>query len=192
MTEENKEEEKKEKGETPAADATEGEATPKKSKKKLFIMIGSVVLVIVIALGAFFALSGKKSEGEQQETEESAQDGHKADGENKEAEEAVVEKELYVDLDDFLVNLNSTSKTPSFLKMSVSLQINNQKTADVIKEKMPVIRDAFQVYLRELTTEELKGSAGIYRLREELLLRINKVLAPEKVQDILFKEILVQ
>jgi flagellar FliL protein len=38
----------------------------------------------------------------------------------------------------------------------------------------------------------LKGSAGIYRLREELLARVNNAIAPGKVNDVLFKEMLVQ
>ncbi len=52
--------------------------------------------------------------------------------------------------------------------------------------------DNFQVYLRELRIEDLKGSAGMYRLREELLTRVNAAIAPAKVHDVLFKEMLVQ
>ena len=38
-----------------------------------------------------------------------------------------------------------------------------------IEAVMPRIVDNFQIYLRELRLEDLRGSAGIYRLREELL-----------------------
>ena len=61
-----------------------------------------------------------------------------------------------------------------------------------IEEMMPRIVDNFQVYLRELRVEDLKGSAGMYRLREELLKRVNVAVAPVKVNDVLFKEMLVQ
>ena len=57
---------------------------------------------------------------------------------------------------------------------------------------MPRIVDNFQVYLRELRVEDLRGSGGIYRLREELLARVNAAAAPIKVVDVLFKEMLVQ
>jgi flagellar protein FliL len=57
---------------------------------------------------------------------------------------------------------------------------------------MPRIIDNFQVYLRELRVEDLRGSGGIYRLREELLTRVNAATAPAKVVDVLFKEMLVQ
>ena len=43
-----------------------------------------------------------------------------------------------------------------------------------------------------MRVEDLKGSAGMYRLREELLGRVNAAAAPVKVSDILFKEMLVQ
>jgi flagellar FliL protein len=50
----------------------------------------------------------------------------------------------------------------------------------------------FQTYLREMRPEELRGSAGTYRLREELLARANVALAPVRVVDVLFSELLVQ
>jgi flagellar FliL protein len=52
--------------------------------------------------------------------------------------------------------------------------------------------DAFQVYLRELRKSDLEGSAGIYRLKEELQRRVNVAIYPAQVESILFKEILVQ
>ena len=57
---------------------------------------------------------------------------------------------------------------------------------------MPRIVDNFQVYLRELRLEDLRGSAGLYRLREELLSRVNIAAQPAQVNDVLFKEMLVQ
>ncbi len=61
-----------------------------------------------------------------------------------------------------------------------------------ISAVMPRIVDNFQIYLRELRIEDLRGSDGIYRLREELLARVNAAVAPVKVTDVLFKEMLVQ
>ena len=57
---------------------------------------------------------------------------------------------------------------------------------------MPRVIDNFQTYLRELRLDDLKGSAGMYRLREELLVRVNAAAAPAKIKDVLFKEMLVQ
>jgi flagellar FliL protein len=57
---------------------------------------------------------------------------------------------------------------------------------------MPRIIDNFHVYLRELRAEDLRGSAGLYRLREELLIRVQAIADPVVVRDVLFKEVLVQ
>ena len=40
--------------------------------------------------------------------------------------------------------------------------------------------------------EDLRGSAGMYRLREELLMRVTEAAQPVRVHDVLFQEMLVQ
>ena len=47
-------------------------------------------------------------------------------------------------------------------------------------------------FTRELRVEDLRGSAGVQRLREELLMRVNTAVHPIEVRDVLFKEMLVQ
>ncbi len=112
-----------------------------------------------------------------------------ADGEADVAEEG---PSVYFDLPELLVNLNVTGRKSSFLKLSVSLELEDEETAERLKEVMPRIIDNFQVYLRELRIEDLSGSAGLERLREELLLRVNAAVRPAVVRDVLFKEMLVQ
>lgn len=57
---------------------------------------------------------------------------------------------------------------------------------------LPRIIDSLQFYLREMRLEELQGSVGTYRLKEEIHGRLNRILAPAKINDVLFKEILIQ
>ena len=57
---------------------------------------------------------------------------------------------------------------------------------------LPRIVDDFQVYLRELRVEDLHGSAGIQRLREELFMRVANAAAPTVIRDVLFREMLIQ
>jgi len=99
---------------------------------------------------------------------------------------------VFYDLPDLLVNLNSNGRKASFLKISVSLELEDPGDVARLQAVMPRIIDNFQVYLRELRVEDLRGSGGIYRLREELLARVNAAAAPIKVKDVLFKEMLVQ
>jgi flagellar FliL protein len=66
------------------------------------------------------------------------------------------------------------------------------EVATEIQPLMPRIMDAFQTYLRELRPTDLDGSAGLYRLKEELTRRVNDAVAPNRVTAVLFKEIVVQ
>jgi flagellar FliL protein len=48
------------------------------------------------------------------------------------------------------------------------------------------------VHLRELRAVDLEGSAGLFRLREELTRRVNHAIAPAKIRAVLFRELVVQ
>ena len=61
-------------------------------------------------------------------------------------------------------------------------QIEKHEDTARLQAVMPRIIDNFQIYLRELRVEDLRGSGGIYRLREELLARVNAAVAPVKVE----------
>jgi len=99
---------------------------------------------------------------------------------------------VFYDLPELLVNLNTTGRRTRFLKMKVSLEVANEEDVAKLETVMPRIIDNFQVYLRELRSEDLRGSAGLYRLREELLKRVQVAAAPAKVNDVLFREMLIQ
>jgi flagellar FliL protein len=46
--------------------------------------------------------------------------------------------------------------------------------------------------MRELRSSDLTGSAGLFRLKEELTRRVNAAVSPNQVSAVLFKEIIVQ
>ncbi len=115
--------------------------------------------------------------------------------EENNGEMAAVEPEktrYYYNLPEFLVNLNSRKRNAQFLKLMVALEYTNSDVKEALEPLMPRIHDAFQVYLRELRSEDLEGSAGVYRLKGELLKRINLEISPKRVERVLFREILVQ
>lgn len=98
----------------------------------------------------------------------------------------------FVDLPEILVNLNAGAGKKSYLKIRVSLEVANKEAIPQVEAMMPRIVDNFQVYLRELRPEDLAGSEGMFRLREELLIRVSAAAKPAKINDVLFKEMLVQ
>jgi flagellar protein FliL len=98
---------------------------------------------------------------------------------------------LFFDLPAILVNLRSDDK-PVFLKLVVSLEVKDQDTLRAVEAILPRVVDQFQTYLRELRVEELSGSAATYRLKEELLRRVKIAAAPMDVNDVLFKDMIIQ
>jgi flagellar FliL protein len=99
---------------------------------------------------------------------------------------------IFVDLPDMIANLAGSGTKPAYIKLQARLEIARQEDADKVKQAMPRLQDMFQTYLREMRPEEMRGSAGIYRLREELLGRANVALAPVRVNDVLFTQLLIQ
>ena len=112
--------------------------------------------------------------------------------EEHQEEVPVAGESVFYDLPDMLVNISGGGRKASYLKISVSLELENPAALERVDQVLPRIVDSFQVYLRELRIEDLDGSAGLQRLREELLLRVNTAVQPVVVRDVLFKEMLIQ
>jgi len=98
----------------------------------------------------------------------------------------------YFDIPDLIVNIQSADGSPVYLKLSLSLELYTAEEKAGIQVLVPRIVDQFQGYLRELRADDLKGSAGIMRVKEELLRRTNVAAAPYKVRDVLLKEMILQ
>ena len=159
------------------------EASSSGGKKKLLIIVGAVVLLLIGAAAAVFFSGILDSEETEKPAEKEGKEG---------AEAEMAKKTYFVDLDEMIVNLNTTERRQSLLKIKVSLEVAEQKDVAVVQELTPRVVDNFQTYLRELRLDDLRGSAGMYRLREELLTRINIAVEPAKVKAVLFKEMIVQ
>jgi len=173
------------KGKTPEAeepqDAAAGADAPKKKKfsgKKLVLFVALPVLLLGGGgAGAYFTglIGGAKAE-QPTEAEQVAEVG----------------PSVYYEIPEMLVNLVTTGKKPSYLKLKVSLELKDEEASKQIEAVLPRIVDSFQIYLRALRVEDLQGSAGILRLRQELLTRVADAAKPTEVRDVLFKEMLVQ
>jgi flagellar FliL protein len=100
---------------------------------------------------------------------------------------------VFIDVPDMLVNLvGSPGERVQYLKVKVVLEIKEEKQVEAIKPSMPRVTDIFQTYLRELRPADLNGSAGLFRLKEELTRRVNAAISPNQVNAVLFKEVVVQ
>ncbi|SHM15444.1 flagellar basal body-associated FliL family protein [Roseibium suaedae] len=163
-----------------AEEGAEGEDGGSGRKKKL-ILFGAIGLVVLLAAAGggyyFFFMSGGSS----------APAVDPAGGPAPEAPKPVV----FYDLPEMTVNL-ATDGRGTYLKVRIALEVRDKEMISQIEPYLPRILDAFQIYLRELRPADLEGSAGLFRLKEELLRRINLSVYPARVEGVLFKEILVQ
>lgn len=99
----------------------------------------------------------------------------------------------FVDVPDMMVNLaGAPGERVQYLKLKIVLELKEEKQIEAIKPSMPRVTDIFQTYVRELRSSDLNGSAGIFRLKEELTKRVNAAVAPIQVSAVLFKEVVLQ
>lgn len=160
-----------------------GSSDQKKRKKLVLVVVLPLLLAIGALAGVYFAGLG--------DVVNNMFAGDEAPIEQQ-GSTTPVGAAVFYDLPEMLVDINSQGRKRAFLKLRVSLELSSPSDGRQVEIVMPRIIDNFQVYLRELRLEDLEGAAGIYRLREELLQRVNAAVRPARVNDILFKEMLIQ
>jgi flagellar FliL protein len=158
-----------------AEGAVDGEAAPaKKGKLKLIIAAAGFVAILAAGGGAWFFMM-------------------KGHGEEKHAEAPPPKPSSFLEVPDMMVNLvGAPGERVQYLRVKVVLEIKEGKEVEAIKPNLPRVTDLFQTYLRELRPSDLNGSAGLFRLKEELTKRVNYAVAPQQVSAVLFKEIVIQ
>lgn len=149
--------------------------------KKLLIIAGAAVLLLLVGGGAGLYFFVFASHDEPVKTASNGMDFP-----------ATPPQVAYADMDELIVNIQSSDGTPVYLKLVVSLELYEDAEKAGIDKLKPRIRDQFQGYLRELRADDLKGSAGVMRIKEELLRRTNVAAAPYKVRDVLLKDMIIQ
>lgn len=139
------------------------------SRKQMMIVGGAVLLLAGGGAGGFIFLGGKKA-----------------------PEEAATPKAIYHELPEMMVNLATGNDRPQYLRVRITLEVDDSSVIEALRPSMPRVIDTFQVHLRELRPSDLDGSAGLFRLREELTRRVNHAIAPKKIRAVLFREVVVQ
>jgi flagellar FliL protein len=196
-------------GAAPSAEGAEGEGgegAPVKKKmsgKKLVLFI-ILPAVLVLGGGGAAAYLLLFNGGGEQHAEAIAGHGKAAGGhgDDEGAGEAVPgpngtmimhgDDVVFVTLPEMLVNITGPEGRPAYLKLKLTLEAPDDATVEALTEHIPRVSDQFNGFLRELRTDDLSGSAGAYRLRLELLRRVNLVIAPMQINAVLIEEMLVQ
>ena len=197
------------KAQAPAGAA--GQEPAKGGRKKLLLLAGVAVLLLCGGGGGaayflgLFGGDGGKAEAAAYPHGDGAHHGdapagaaddhaekHGDAGKGHAGEDGKAASVAFVDMPDLLVNLRSDSKRMRFLKLRVALEVESSTAADGVKMLTPRVMDSFQMYLRALSVDEIQGSLGMQKLKEEMMARVNLAIEPHRIRDVLFKEMLVQ
>jgi flagellar FliL protein len=182
------------------AEGAEGEGG-KKRPPLLIIIIAAAVLALGGGGAAVYFLvlkpkpaaageHGKEKPKKEKKKEGEHGGGDKPDptlGTMKEGPDGVV----FYTLPDVVVNMQTADGRPTFLKLKLTFELPDEQVAETIGPNMPRLQDMFQTFLRELRPEDLSGSQGSFRLRQEIQRRVNLVIAPAKVNAVLIEEMLI-
>jgi len=162
----------KEQAEGNVAEAAEV-PTPK-GKLKLMIAAAAVLLMVVVVAATWFLF-------------------FRHAGDEMHADAAPAKPPVFLEVPDMLVNLSAPpGERVQYLKVKIVLEVKEERQLEAIRPAMPRLTDIFQTYLRELRVSDINGSAGLFRLKEELTRRVNIVISPSQVNAVLFKEIVIQ
>lgn len=185
----------------------EGDGAPRKKKPPMVMIAAALGAVVVLAgggTGAYLFLFKKpptpaqaaKATKDAKAKKAKAKEEKKPENGGKPDPNAPVIKDgpdgvVFYTLPDVVVNMQTADGRPSFLKLKLTLELPDHDTAEVLSPNMPRLQDMFQVFLRELRPEDLAGSQGGYQLRQEILRRVNLVIAPSRANAVLIEEMLV-
>jgi flagellar FliL protein len=164
----------------PAAKGAEAAEAPKKSKKMLIIVILLGVLLLVVAggAGAYFLLAGKSK---------AASEEH--------ASTEVSKSPVFVSIEPYVVNLQQENGD-QFLQASLTLQVNDEGTADAIKTFMPLVRSRLLIALSSKKASELLTVDGKKKLTEEIIASLNQPFSPngkpQQISDVFYTSFVIQ
>lgn len=168
----------------------EGEGGKKKvgGKKLVLFIVLPILILIGAGAGLYFSgiLSSLLGTEEAQEADGGMEGGEHGGG------PAVATPGFYLEVPEMLVSLRSSGRKQQILKLRISLELAGPEDQAAVVAFMPKIVDNFQVFLRELRVEELEGSQGLYRIKEEMLARVNQAAHPVKIKDVLIGDMLIQ
>ncbi|MET7242437.1 flagellar basal body-associated protein FliL [Methylobacterium sp. EM32] len=153
----------------------EGAVPAAKSRKKLILIGAAAVLLAAGGGGGFMVMRSRAAHAEKSAAEQKV-------------------PVAFMDIREMTMNLmpEPGQTQPRFVRLKVALEVRDARVASEIQPLMPRVEDTFQVFVRDLRVGDFEAAGGTYRLREELLRRVNVAVYPAKVDAVLFKDFIIQ
>ncbi len=94
-------------------------------------------------------------------------------------------------LDPFVVNLNEP-RGNRYLKTTIQLEMDSPELRGELDRRQAQLQDVILALLTSKSSKELQALEGKFRLREELLSRINALLVNGAITRVYFTEFVIQ
>ncbi len=101
-------------------------------------------------------------------------------------------KENIVDLNNILTNLSTNSKNPVYINVNISLKLQNNHIAKIAQKNLPQIENAVIIYIRELTPMDINAPGGTMMLVDGIKTRVNTIMSPDSVEDVILRSIVIK
>ena len=95
-----------------------------------------------------------------------------------------------ISLDPFVINVSGNSSR--FVKISVAMELKNEKAVEQTKKMAPVVRDAMLSVLAAKTPEAFMDVAGRSAMKQELFDGVNRLIADNGLKAIYITDIVMQ
>jgi|GEM_PF-5764583 len=100
---------------------------------------------------------------------------------------------VIVTVGDFTTNLAlGDGMRQSIIKVTIDLEVENQKAAAEVSKKLSQIRDVILTEIRDTTLLELNGADGMEHLRQDLMRTVDNQIKPYELLDLYFVDMVVQ
>lgn len=156
------------------------EAPAKISRKKILFILIPLLMAVGIAVG-FYYVFNRNYDNDASLNYSVVKNTASENG--TDAETVTV----FYDLPEISARLQNPAGEVQTLNFKLSIELSKVEDTQTVDNLLPRIKDAINAHIVELTPEEVRGSEGLYWLKEELLYRINLLTAPVKVNNLNFK-----
>ena len=158
------------------------------SNKVLIILIG-VVMVFMLGLGGGLFMMWNKLSAMETQAQGTAEDGEQADPDTPVPVEELLGP--IFPLDTFIVNL-ADKGGKRYLRVTIDLELDSKELESEVAKRLPQVRDSILTILPTKSFEDISSAKGKTTLRDQMLERINGLLARGQITNIYFKEFVVQ
>ncbi len=171
------------------------EVEEKKKGKGLLIGIVAGIVVVLLGGGVFaFKFYSSGTDGHSTSTAShgsSHSSSGSSGGHSSGHSSSGGTMDSFYSLDPFIVNLQDNVGT-RYLKLTVQLELDSPSLQAEIESHLPKIRDAVIILLSSKSYADIGTVEGKYRLRDEIVQRVNKFLSGGRVKTAYFTDFVIQ